>query len=82
MTTEHGYDINNTIVKLENLKTLVENDSEKLKFDDLIDEARSAKSYQVATDNLEDDDEFYEDFDYEGLPEDYWAQEYEVEDQD
>ena len=74
---EPGDKVNDTIVKLESLKNLLRDESQCALFDDLIQEA---KVYLDATENLKTADcGETEDFEYEDMPDYYWAQEYEVE---
>ena len=79
MKIEPREDENATIMKLESLKTLLKTESERSKFDELINEAKEAKIFQEAAENLkkDDSDECYE---YEDHPQYYWDQEYEFED--
>ena len=79
MKAEPEDNIDDTIKKLEILKTLVKHEHELSMFDNLIIEAKEAKVYQEATENLENDVVDHEDLNYEEYPDDYWEQEYEVE---
>ena len=79
MKAEPEDNIDDTIKKLEILKTLVKHEHELSMFDNLIIEAKEAKVYQEATENLENDVDDHEDLNYEEYPDDYWEQEYEVE---
>ena len=65
------------IEKLEALRNLMSNDSDKAAFDDLIEQSKSAKLYHEATVKITENDYNDDDSDYENIPEHYWTQEYE-----